>query len=408
MAESKEITEIPLNVIEKAVKRIYSQKRRPATVDRELWDAEFRNMDAALRNGYGKEAVKLKFGTPDWEKLQNLRYNTAVFDAFKSNKQIKEAHKLLTDDSGRERTWGEFHEQALKLCDKYNVRWLQAEYNQAHTSAKAARKWLDYEKEADLYPNLEYVAVMDERTRSSHRTLNGIVRPVGDKFWNSHYPPNDWGCRCSVVQTDAKPTAVPRGAVAPDGVFDNNSGKTAKAFDESHPYFQNVTEAEKQRLYYFVEQNIAPAAKVQKAWRDYNAYRGEKLIFDGNSGGYTVANAQRVEHAAISKNEADKYKKEAQMCRTLALNGRKVEMLEEVSGVSSPDVLINGIPAELKRCASANNITNYGKKAMKQGAKLVIFQFDNYTNDFRKSVRILKLAGIKVEYFITGSKDIHF
>ncbi|MCS2679780.1 hypothetical protein NXV81_04420 [Bacteroides ovatus] len=28
----------------------------------------------------------------------------------------------------------------------------------------------------------------------------GITLPASDPFWAEFYPPNGWGCRCSVVQ----------------------------------------------------------------------------------------------------------------------------------------------------------------------------------------------------------------
>ncbi|WP_170000336.1 phage minor head protein [Campylobacter sp. RM9328] len=43
-----------------------------------------------------------------------------------------------------------------------------------------------------------YVAVIDGRTRASHRALHGVILPKADKFWDTHYPPNAWNCRCQV------------------------------------------------------------------------------------------------------------------------------------------------------------------------------------------------------------------
>lgn len=45
-------------------------------------------------------------------------------------------------------------------------------------------------------------------------------------------------------------------------------------------------------------------------------------------------------------------------------NGRRIEMLEEVSGVSSPDITIDGVKAELKKLSSANNIERHAKETI--------------------------------------------
>lgn len=389
------------------LRRLYKTKQ-PDSIPAALWDHEYKQMVDALADGYGKTGVE--WGGTDWAYFQNLKYNTAVFDAFKCNREIKDVHKLLTWQDGTPRTWEEFRRDAMRVCEKYNQRWLQTEFNQAHASAKAARKWQDYERGADLYPNLRYRTVRDERTRHSHRELDGYVIPIDHPFWDTYYPPNDWNCRCSVQPTDDE-VRLPPGVPPLPEMFRTNVGKTAQTFDASHPYYLGMTEQEKSRIYDFVRQNIRPADEVLKSWNEYELLGTEwrKDYFNGANGGYVVTHLQRATAAEVSKNERQKYEKEAAMCRAFAKGGYRIEHQAETAGVSSPDVLIDGKPADLKRVSSHNNIVRHAVKAVKkQGAKEVLFQIDTMTEEVRLELGVLKRMKIKVRYFVTGEeKTIH-
>ena len=48
-------------------------------------------------------------------------------------------------------------------------------------------------------PYWRYNAVMDERTRPEHAAWNDKVLPADDPWWDTHYPPNGYNCRCTVV-----------------------------------------------------------------------------------------------------------------------------------------------------------------------------------------------------------------
>ena len=66
--------------------------------------------------------------------------------------------------------------------------------------AYAASEWAAIEQTKADFPALQYQGVRDERTRASHARWFGIVLPVDHVFWRTHYPPNDWYCRCYVIQ----------------------------------------------------------------------------------------------------------------------------------------------------------------------------------------------------------------
>lgn len=67
-------------------------------------------------------------------------------------------------------------------------------------TAYAAGEWAAIEENAKDAPYLRYVCVLDERTRAQHRQWHDLILRYDDPFWATHYPPNGWKCRCSVIQ----------------------------------------------------------------------------------------------------------------------------------------------------------------------------------------------------------------
>lgn len=96
----------------------------------------------------------------------------------------------------------------------------------------AAGRWAQIQRLKSVRPYLRYTAVLDNRTRPQHRAWHGTILPVDHAFWQTHYPPNGWGCRCTVISlserdlqrrgwtvTDPPPSSgrVPRSVRTPEG-----------------------------------------------------------------------------------------------------------------------------------------------------------------------------------------------
>ncbi len=148
---------------------------------------------------------------------------------------------------------------------------------------------------------------------------------------------------------------------------------------------------------------------MDKFREKYEAYDSswKKEFFDEHSGGYVVVHIERERHSTISKNEQAIYEKEIEMVMVFARNGYHIEMLPEIPRISSHDVNIEGIPAELKKVVSANNIAKRAKKAVrKQGAQLVLFSFPAMNAEISKELSKLVAKNIHGKFYVIGEEIV--
>lgn len=83
--------------------------------------------------------------------------------------------------------------------------------------------------------------------------------------------------------------------------------------------------------------------------------------------------------------------------------------MNEVPGVSSCDVLTDGVKADFKSLSSANNIISQASRAIKkQGSKLVLFEFTTNKNyEIIQNIKIISEKGIKGKYYFIDEKRIY-
>lgn len=131
------------------------------------------------------------------EMKEYLKKDAFIFSGLKTNAQLQEARSLLKDENGHIRPYYLFEKDVLKLNEKYNLNYLDAEYQFAQASSQSAANWANL-SDSERY-NLQYRTAGDERVRESHNGLNGTTLPKNSAFWISYYPPNGWRCRCIAV-----------------------------------------------------------------------------------------------------------------------------------------------------------------------------------------------------------------
>ena len=170
-----------------------------------LFEANNQPMQQALSVAFDASS----FGSPEPAFEYELRYNMAVWSAFKTHREMEDLAGLLVRPDGRLRSFAEFRKLAQPIIGKYNVQWLRTEYNSAVLKARSAVQFKEALKTKDLYPNLEYLQSSSVHKRQDHLAYVGTILPIEHSFWEEHLPPLDWNCKCRVRPTDKGATAVP-------------------------------------------------------------------------------------------------------------------------------------------------------------------------------------------------------
>jgi SPP1 gp7 family putative phage head morphogenesis protein len=95
-----------------------------------------------------------------------------------------------------------------------------SEFNRIYRNA-SSKCWntarLEIGKKSSIVVGMVYIAVLDDRTRTTHRALDGMKWPLSDPRISLYNPPSDHNCRCmmdyvyewEVTTWDSFPTWTP-------------------------------------------------------------------------------------------------------------------------------------------------------------------------------------------------------
>ncbi len=249
------------------------------------------------------------------------------------------------------------------------------------------------------------------RTRPEHQKWNGIILPVNHPFWNTHLPPNDYGCRCTVIQTDDTADKHAPEADSIKDVFKNNPAKTGKLWHEI-VYEKNFTDKQELRaIRTTIREWFAPTLnKIKRANQFFVKYQ---------QGQSTV-----TQHILVDTTKSD-YEEVLEVATAFANQGKQAELLPEINAkdkklrnqilqkykqeTKNPDLRVDGKYYDVKAPENIERINNNANKASKQGCIAIIhnkhLKLDADKIE-RESNEILKSKGYKQNevYFYSNGK----
>lgn len=350
-------------LLKEAIEEVYGNKGSKELVNKNLFDIT----NNALQHGIDGE---LEDNVTDKEFIRQFKENAAVFAAFKNHQQTKAIVDLLYDGEGKLVPFYKFKKAALQISEKYNVQYLQTEYNTAVRAARMAANIKRYEKTAHLYPNLEYMETNASHPRDSHLEYVGTILPIHHKAWAWLMPPSDWNCDCSVRPTDKEPTEVPEKPKAFNPVFDNNPAQTAEFVNTAQtPYYKHTPEDMRDMV-------VKEGKKLFKQYQKQVAEHRKEVteVYKGKNGGFLE----------IVKQQGQERERNKATYKILADNDGRYTLLKPVNAnnVKSPDAFnyIKGIYSDAK-----HPVTEIGKNAIqrsirdanKQGVGEVVIRLEN-------------------------------
>ena len=123
-------------------------------------------------------------------------------------------------------------EELVQLGSK---RRLETIFNTNIRVANASGKWERIQRTKKLLPYLQYKLGSARVHREEHKAYSGIVLPVDDAFWSTHYPPNGWGCKCyirQITKREAENLGISESPQRPYKEVENKrTGKIEKKYD---------------------------------------------------------------------------------------------------------------------------------------------------------------------------------
>ncbi len=296
----------------------------------------------------------------DSDLADSLRANVSRFAAYKADYVKTTIENILNDASIPAKDKQAYIDANMNAFSAYQA----TEETTATSRSRTAKQWKEFNdpQRLRLFPNLRWLPSRSIEKRQSHIQFYDHVWSKGDDFWNHNTPGTEWNCKCDVEETDdpvtnngnMDPVQVPAG-------LEGNPAVTREIFTDRASY-------------------------IAKARKDAVKETVSKCYYkDSGSDMQISVMADRSELA-------DNIHTGRILAKTESVTIRPHFEQEPGHPIKNPEYVIDGEIADAKRIKKYTGINNGFLAAKKQGAKIVVIDFNKHFSS-NKDLDIDKIVG---------------
>jgi uncharacterized protein with gpF-like domain len=155
---------------------------------------------------------KLDVGTSSWTDLWQQQHSVAFSVAgAQSEALVKDFHDAVDKAIAQGETLETFQKDFDRIVEDHGWSYNGSRgfrsrviFDTNVNTAYAAGRWDQIQRVKDQRPYLRYVHLEGQKNpRPEHEAWGnyngtGVILPVDDEWWLTHYPPNGWFCHCTV------------------------------------------------------------------------------------------------------------------------------------------------------------------------------------------------------------------
>lgn len=312
----------------------------------------------------------------DSDLADSLRANVSRFAAYKADYVKTTIENILNDTSIPAKDKQAYIDANMNAFSAYQA----TEETTATSRSRTAKQWKEFNdpQRLRLFPNLRWLRTRSVIPREVHLKFHDHVWSKDDDFWKTNTPGTEWNCKCDVEETDDPVTDkseieeyIKKIEVPP--ALKGNPAVTGQVFTDEASY-------------------------IAKARKDAVKETVSKCYYKD------ISSDMQISVMADRSELADNIHTGRILAKTESVTIRPHFEQEPGHPIKNPEYVINGEIADAKRIEGYKGINTGFTKAIKQGAKIVVIDFDKHFVDGRQLV-VDKVVGrimMRKKDFITG------